>query len=99
MRAVELSPNSPVAHNIYSRFLAIRGRHDEAIAEIKTAIDLDPTSYFNQRVYAIDLYYARRYEEAVAQYKRMVEMGPGAPATYEWLIRTLEAAGKRNGSI
>jgi DNA-binding winged helix-turn-helix (wHTH) protein/tetratricopeptide (TPR) repeat protein len=95
-RALELSPNSPVAHNIYSRFLASHGRHDEAIAEIKTAIDLDPTSYFNQRVYAIDLYFARRYEEAVAQYKRMIEMNEEAPATYQWLIRTLEAQGNES---
>ena len=73
-----------------------RGRFDEAIAEIKTAIELDPTSYFNQRIYANDLYFARRYEEAVAQYKRLIEMDETKPATYNWLIRTLEAQGNES---
>ncbi len=95
-RALELDPNSSLAHNLYSSFLVGRGRFDEAIAEIKTAIELDPTSYFNQRIYANDLYFARRYEEAVAQYKRLIEMDEQKPATYNWLIRTLEAQGNES---
>ncbi len=73
MRALELDPNSPVAHNIYSTYLAGRGRHDEAIDKMKTAIDLEPTSYFNQKMYANILYIARRYDEAVPQYKRLID--------------------------
>ena len=95
-RALELDPNSPVAHHAYSTYLATRGRFDEAIAEIKTAIDRDPTSFFNQRIYANGLYFARRYEEAVAQYKRMIEVNEERPASYNWLIRTLEAQGNES---
>ena len=95
-RAVELGPNSPVAHHTYSSYLASRGRFDEAIAEIKTAIDLDPTSYFNQRIYANVLYFARHYDEAVTQYKRMIEMNEEKPPSYQWLIRTLEAQGNES---
>ena len=50
-RAIELDPNSSLAHQIYSRYLNGRGRFDEAISEIKIAIDLEPTSFFNQRNY------------------------------------------------
>ncbi|MEO7539106.1 MAG: tetratricopeptide repeat protein [Pyrinomonadaceae bacterium] len=95
-RAVELDPNSPMAHQSYSIFLSSRGQFDEAIAEIKTAIDLEPTSYFNQRIYANVLYFARRYEEAVPQYKRLIELNDEKPATYQWLIRTLEAQGNES---
>jgi tetratricopeptide (TPR) repeat protein len=94
-RALELNHNSSLAHNNYARFLiSYQQRHDEAIAEIKTAIDLDPTSFHNQRVYANTLYLSRRYDEAIAQYKRLMQMNEENDFTYQWLIRTLEMQGK-----
>jgi len=93
-RALELNPNSSLAHNNYARFLLAYQRYDEAIAEIKTAIDLDPTSFHNQRIYANILYFSRRYNEAVAQYKRLMQMNEENDPTYQWLIRTLEMQGK-----
>jgi serine/threonine-protein kinase len=93
-RALELEPNSALAHLTYATLLGDSGRHDEAIAEIKTATDLDPTSYFNQRHYANELYLARRYDEAREQYLRLWELNPNVKPTYEWMIRTLEASGK-----
>jgi len=57
-RAIELDPNSSLAHQIYSRYLNSRGRHDEAVAESKMAIDLEPASLLNQRVYGTCLYFA-----------------------------------------
>ena len=81
-RAIELDPNSSLAHQIYSRYLMGRGRFDEAIAEIKIAIDLEPASLFSQRLYGNVLYYARRYEEAVLQFKRVIAMDPNFGTTY-----------------
>jgi Tfp pilus assembly protein PilF len=95
-RALELNPNSSLAHNNYARFLLAYQRYDEAIAEIKTAIDLDPTSFHNQRIYANILYFSRRYNEAVAQYKRLMQMNEENDPTYQWLIRTLEMQGKED---
>jgi Flp pilus assembly protein TadD len=83
--AVDLNPNSSAAHEIYARFLATRGRHDESITEITTAVDLEPTSVFIQRNLGITLFYARRYEEAVVQLKRVVEMDPNYWSSYSWL--------------
>ena len=73
-RAIELDPNSSLAHQIYSRNLMVLGHFDGSIAEIKTAIDLDPASLFSQRNFGIAFYYARRYTEAVSQFKRVTEM-------------------------
>ncbi len=95
-RAIELDPNSSLAHQIYARYLNSRGRHDEAISEIKTAIDLEPTSLFNQRTLGVALYFARRYEEAAVQFKRMIAMDKNFASTYMWLRFTLEMQG--NGS-
>jgi TolB-like protein/Tfp pilus assembly protein PilF len=93
-RAIELEPNSSLAHQIYSRNLMVLQRFDESIAEIKTAIDLEPTSLFSQRNFGISYYYARRYTEAVTQFKRVTEMDPNFEATYPWLINSLKLQGK-----
>ncbi|HJZ10635.1 MAG TPA: protein kinase [Acidobacteriota bacterium] len=92
-RAIELDPNSSLAHQIYSRYLQGRGRFDEAIAEVKTAIDLEPTSLYSQRLYGNSLYFARRYDEAVMQLKRVIAMDPNFGTTYSWLLRSLEMQG------
>jgi len=93
-RALELNPNSSMAHQVYSHYLLSRGRSDEAIVEIKTAIDLEPTSLFNQLVYGIGLYYARRYDEAALQFKRVISMNQNFGNAYPWLWQSLEMQGK-----
>jgi serine/threonine-protein kinase len=93
-RALELDPNSAQAHEIYSRYLMGRGRHDEAIAEIETAIDLEPASRFNHRNYGRALFYARRYREAEEEFKRVLEMDQNFVSTYSYLTSTLVIEGK-----
>src|SRR6185503_17223340 len=43
-RAIELDPNSSVAHHWYALFLGLLGRLDEALREAHTALQLDPLS-------------------------------------------------------
>ncbi|MBD0395132.1 MAG: tetratricopeptide repeat protein, partial [Microcoleus sp. C1-bin4] len=92
-RGIELTPNSPLAHQVYSRYLTSRGRFDEAIAEIKTTIDLEPASLFYNSLYGINLYYARRYPEAIAQFKRVIAMDENFGNARYWLYVTLAAQG------
>jgi len=91
-RAIELKPNSAVAHNVYARFLNL-GRFDEAIAEIRTAIDLDPTSFYHQLVYTVCLTYARRYDEAAQQLDRLGEINPNGAVNFFWLVRGVDMQG------
>jgi DNA-binding winged helix-turn-helix (wHTH) protein/tetratricopeptide (TPR) repeat protein len=93
-RAIELDPNSPLAHKIYSNFLYSRGRFDEAIAEIKRAIDLQPVSYDSQQTYALALNFARRHAEAEAQWKQLVALNPTHKLIYANLARSLVQQGK-----
>jgi DNA-binding winged helix-turn-helix (wHTH) protein/Tfp pilus assembly protein PilF len=93
-RALELEPNSSIAHQTYTTFLNTRGRHDEAIASIKAAIDLDPSSFYNQRSYANSLYLARRYDEARVEYLRLWERNRNQRQTLEWMIRALDLGGR-----
>lgn len=95
-QAVELNPNSPVAHKTFANFLYSRGRLDEAIVEIRVAMDLQPVSYRNQQMYALTLYFARRYAEAEDQFKRLIELNPDQPYIHTRLIKVLEEQGKES---
>jgi eukaryotic-like serine/threonine-protein kinase len=66
-RALALQPNYADAHFSYSRFLASRGRLDEAIAQIKEAITLDPLTPSLKANTALLNYFGGRYPEALAQ--------------------------------
>lgn len=99
LKAIELDPDSAAAREGYAALLSSRGRHDEALREIKTAIDLNPTSYLYQRTMGNVLYLARRYREAKAQFERLLEMNANAAPTYQWMIRTLEASGDEAGAF
>jgi TolB-like protein len=91
-RAVELKPDSAVAHNVYARLL-ILSRFDEAIAEIRTAIELDPTSFYHQIVYTVLLTYARRYDEAAPQLETLGAMNPQGAVGRFWLVGGLAMRG------
>ena len=95
-RAIELDPNSPLAHKLYSNFLYSRGRFDEAISEIKKAIDLQPVSYDNQQTYALALYFARRYADAETQWKQLIPLNPNHSLIYGQLVRSLVQQGKKS---
>ncbi|HKQ52801.1 MAG TPA: protein kinase, partial [Pyrinomonadaceae bacterium] len=91
-RAIELKPDSAVAHNVYARLL-ILNRFDEAIAEIRTAIELDPTSFYHQIVYTVLLTYARRYDEAAPQLETLAAMNPTGAIGRFWLVGGLAMRG------
>ena len=76
-RALELDPDSSVAHKVYATLLISSGRFDEAIAESKQAIDLQPLSPEHHHTYALALHHARRYEEEEDQWKRLLTINPG----------------------
>jgi serine/threonine protein kinase/Tfp pilus assembly protein PilF len=74
-RALNLKPNSPLAHTWYSYHLSMLGRHDEAIEQARRGIDLDPLSISVNFGAVRAYFYARRYDEAIAQGRRGLELG------------------------
>jgi serine/threonine protein kinase/tetratricopeptide (TPR) repeat protein len=76
-RTLELNPNSANTHKLYWLFLSGLGRHEEALAEIKTAIRLDPLNLkYNDNLgqeYAI----GGQYDLALEQFKKVIDMDPG----------------------
>lgn len=85
LRAIELNPESGMAHGLYAMYLVIYGRFDEALAEQEKAIAIDPTYVVNDIAYGMILYDARRYPEASAHFKKMLEKEENIYNTYHWL--------------
>ena len=78
-RAIELNPNSAIAHARYSDCLAMQRRFDDAIAEGRKAEELDPLSALIGNVLAYDYLVARRYEEVRDSAQKSVELEPNVP--------------------
>jgi len=98
-RAVELSPGVSVTHAHLADYMSIRGRHDEAISEIRQVLDLDPVSVEYNRWFALILYRARRYGESLAQCKVSEEFDPNDANTLWFFALALEGKGELNQAI
>jgi len=84
-RALELSPSSDDAYDLYGRLCAGLGRYDEAFALQRRANELDPLAHRMDMV--TTLLRAGRHEQAVVEAKDAMELEPGydrARATLGW---------------
>jgi len=78
-RAVALNPSYADGLAMYSHYLMIVGRNDEAMAMIKKALDLDPFNVTIHSFYVVDLDFARRYDDAIAEGRATLAMQPDNP--------------------
>jgi len=76
-RSLALNPNDAQTHQWYGNlFLGPRGRHQEAIAELKRAQSLDPLSPIINSDLGYAYYLAGQYEEAYRQYQKVLASDP-----------------------
>ncbi len=76
-RALELDPNYAVAHHWYGDgYLAIVGRSDDSIAELRKAHELDPLSSIIQVDLAKQLCFAGHQAQALEQFQKILEVRP-----------------------
>ena len=81
-RALELNPNSSLAHFYYSRYLYSIGSFDETEKELQRAQELDPLSRF-VNFGTGQLSYARgQYDRAIAQFQEILETDPNYPVAH-----------------
>jgi TolB-like protein/DNA-binding winged helix-turn-helix (wHTH) protein/Tfp pilus assembly protein PilF len=76
LRAIDLNPNYPTAHQWYAANLAATGRMDAALAELRHAQELDPLSLIISADIGGLLGLARRYDDAAAQLQSTLRMDP-----------------------
>ncbi|HEX6645042.1 MAG TPA: BTAD domain-containing putative transcriptional regulator [Gemmatimonadales bacterium] len=96
-RALELSPGSGYAVDLYARLCWAVGRFDDAIPLGRLAQELDPAA--NRTDMATMLLRAGRYDEAFGHARSLVELEPNHPrarATFGW-ARFL--TGDRDGGV
>jgi TolB-like protein/DNA-binding winged helix-turn-helix (wHTH) protein/Tfp pilus assembly protein PilF len=76
LRAIDLNPNYPTTHQWYAIDLAVTGRMDAALAELRHAQELDPLSLVIGADIGEFLWCARRYDDAAAQLQSTLKMDP-----------------------
>lgn len=92
--AIQLNPNSPLAHYGYYAYLLARGNFDDALAEIEHARALDPLSLIINCDLGWLHFAARRYPQAEAQLKKTLELDPSFPVAYLYLNDLYERMGR-----
>ena len=75
-RSLEIRPDYAEAHHWYGIFLANMGRHEEALAEARTAVDLDPVSLLMNMTPGLVFYCAHAYDQAREEFQKVLEMDP-----------------------
>jgi serine/threonine-protein kinase len=96
--AITLSPNYADAHDMYSNYLSVVGRHDEAFSQMNYAIELDPLNSDYKHELGWTAYRARQYDLAEHQFKSL-EDGFGLAAVYADKKMYPEAISLLQGSI
>jgi TolB-like protein/Tfp pilus assembly protein PilF len=72
-RAIELSPNYAAAHNVWSDWLFIMGRREEAMAECNLGVELDPLSASANFSFGQKLWWSGDHERAIDQLQKALE--------------------------
>ena len=99
MRAIELNPNYPIAHQWYSIYLMSMGRFDEALTQVKRAQELDPLSLPINMTLGWVLLTAHQNDLSVEQLRKTVEMDPSFVLTHHRLGMVYEQQGKYDEAI
>ncbi|MDX2034329.1 MAG: winged helix-turn-helix domain-containing protein [Blastocatellia bacterium] len=98
-RAIALEPGRAGTHHEYAFYLSNLGRHDEAIARLKTSIELDPVSPLVQGDLGWLYLRAGRYDEAVEQSLKTLELEPADLGAQYCLFHALLRQGRREQAL
>jgi len=92
-RALHLNVNYATARQWNAEFLALRGRFDEALAEVQRAQQAEPASLAINRAVASTFYYARKYDQSIDQARKTILLDPSFVGGHLILGRALAQKG------
>jgi tetratricopeptide (TPR) repeat protein len=76
-RAIELNPNLDFARNNYAFFLAVMGRHEEALAQLNELKERDPINVRQLlTTKGIILAWAKRFDESLKEFQKAQAIDP-----------------------
>lgn len=98
-RALELGPNSSLAHAY--RAVVASSKLDSAatLAELRSAVDLDPVNLFIRAEASEMCYWVRDYAQAIEYASQTLELDPSYPRAHFVLGRVFEAQGRIDEAI
>jgi len=98
IRALEINPNSHIAHLYYAKFLSNMGRHDQALSHADIALKLDPLNTTKSAKYRI-LFKAGYKSEALKLAEEVRDSYPNNPYNYWWCAVFYSELGMYNEAI
>jgi TolB-like protein/DNA-binding winged helix-turn-helix (wHTH) protein/Tfp pilus assembly protein PilF len=99
-RAIELNPNYSVAHHWYGDgYLALLGKTDQAIAELRKAHELDPLSPVIATDLAKRLSDGHRYDEALALFQKTLDVDPDFVLAHKYLAQAYGQMGRYSEAV
>jgi len=98
-RALELNPSDARAHAWYGVYLAMLGRTEDSLQQVKSARELDPLSIANTSLAWTTFYHAREYDKAIEVCRSALEMDPNFVPAHWRLIVIYEQQGELEKAI
>lgn len=98
-RALELNPNSDVAHSQFAMLQLCRGRFEDALEHSRRAVEIDPLSPWVAMTRGIVLENTRRDAEAIAHYEETLRVHRGLVPALLHLGLTYVDAGKPDAAV
>ncbi|HSK71491.1 MAG TPA: hypothetical protein VK892_07345, partial [Pyrinomonadaceae bacterium] len=99
LRAIEINPNSILAHNWYQALLLQTGRFDQVMEELDRIFQLNPDALLSLHYLAWAHYHSRRFDESIEVHRRMLSSEPlyaWGRLTFSWALRS---AGQREEAL
>ncbi len=75
-KVIEINPNHPEAHALYSQLLIVLGRSEEAMEHAELSLKLDPHNPWIIIWYSGDLLFEHRYDECISLCRELYEKNP-----------------------
>jgi Tfp pilus assembly protein PilF len=98
-RALELDPNSAITYKMYYLYLSNIGRHEEALAAIKSAVRLDPLNLKYSDNLGTEYAIGQQYDLARQQLEKTIEMDPNYSSVHGSLGALYFTTGKYDSWI
>jgi eukaryotic-like serine/threonine-protein kinase len=98
-RAIALNPHYALAHHWYGEMLKLEMRHEESIAQFRSAVEADPFSVPIRYDFILALLNAGRVAEARGVLDETKAIDPAAERVYRAEAEVLEAEGKLKESV
>ena len=98
-QALQVEPNSAIAHQWYANLLVAQGRFAEAEQEFRTALAIDPAAAVRRAALIFVDHYRGDYARGLANYRSAIAIDSSYALTFLWGSWVLEGAGLQDEAI